>query len=58
VPAETHYAQRGETTLAWNSVGDGPSDLLFLAGIISHVEHVWDDPGMASFPSGWRPSRV
>src|SRR3954462_368811 len=23
--------------------------MLFLPGIISHVEHVWDDPGMASF---------
>jgi class 3 adenylate cyclase len=49
VPAETRYAQRGETTLAWTTVGDGPTDLLFLPGIISHVEHVWDDPGMASF---------
>jgi class 3 adenylate cyclase len=49
VPRETRYAQRDETTLAWSTVGDGPTDLLFLPGIISHVEHVWDDPGMASF---------
>jgi class 3 adenylate cyclase len=49
VPTETRYAQRGETSLAWTTVGDGRTDLLFLPGIISHVEHVWDDPGMASF---------
>lgn len=46
---ETRYAQRGETTLAWTTVGEGRTDLLFLPGIISHVEHVWDDPGMATF---------
>jgi class 3 adenylate cyclase/alpha-beta hydrolase superfamily lysophospholipase len=49
VPTETHYAQRGETTLAWTTVGEDRTDLLFLPGIISHVEHVWDDPGMANF---------
>ena len=49
MPTETRYAQHGEATLAWTTVGDGPTDLLFLPGIISHVEHVWDDPGMAGF---------
>ena len=47
--AETRYAQSGDATLAWTSLGDGPTDLLFLPGIVSHVEHVRDDPGMASF---------
>jgi class 3 adenylate cyclase len=49
VPTETRYAQNGESTLAWTTVGEGGTDLLFLPGIISHVEHVWDDPGMAGF---------
>jgi class 3 adenylate cyclase len=49
VPTETRYAQNGEASLAWTTVGEGPTDLLFLPGIISHVEHVWDDPGMAGF---------
>jgi class 3 adenylate cyclase len=49
VPPETRYAQRGETTLAWSAAGHGATDLLFLPGIISHVERVWDDPGMAGF---------
>ena len=47
--AETRYAQSGDATLAWTSLGDGPTDLLFLPGIVSHVEHVRDDPGMAGF---------
>lgn len=46
---ETRYARNGETTIAWTTVGTGPTDLLFLPGVISHVEHVWEDPGMASF---------
>ena len=49
MPPETRYAQRGEATLAWTAAGEGHTDLLFLPGILSHVEHVWDDPGMANF---------
>ena len=49
MPTETRYAQNGEASLAWTTIGEGPIDLLFLPGIISHVEHVRDDPGMAGF---------
>ena len=44
-------ATRRTARPAWlgPTVGEGPADLLFLPGIISHVEHVWDDPGMAGF---------
>jgi class 3 adenylate cyclase len=45
----TRYAANGETTLAWTALGEGPTAILFLPGIISHVEHVWEDPGMANF---------
>ncbi|MEA2248898.1 MAG: hypothetical protein QOH46_3427 [Solirubrobacteraceae bacterium] len=46
---ETRYARNGATTIAWTAVGKGPADLLFLPGVISHVEHMWADPGMAGF---------
>jgi class 3 adenylate cyclase len=49
VYTETHYARNGDVTLAWTAIGEGPADILFLPGIISHVEHVWEDPGMANF---------
>jgi class 3 adenylate cyclase len=49
VRTKTRYARNGDTTLAWTAVGHGPADLLFLPGVISHVEHMWADPGMAAF---------
>jgi class 3 adenylate cyclase len=49
VASETRYAQNGDASLAWTTIGEGRRDLLFLPGIISHVEHVQDDPGMAGF---------
>jgi len=27
--------------------GDGPIDLVFLAGLISHIEHLWEEPALA-----------
>jgi pimeloyl-ACP methyl ester carboxylesterase len=49
VPTQTRYAQNGETTLAWTSIGEGTTDILFLPGIISHVEHLLEEPGTAGF---------
>jgi class 3 adenylate cyclase/alpha-beta hydrolase superfamily lysophospholipase len=49
VARETHYARCGEASIAWASAGEGPLDLLFLPGFISHVEHAWEDAGLAAF---------
>jgi pimeloyl-ACP methyl ester carboxylesterase len=49
VQIETRYARNGETTIAWTVVGDAPTDLLFIPGFISHVEHMWEQPGLAGF---------
>ena len=46
---ETRYARNGETTIAWTVAGDAPTDLLFIPGFISHVEHMWEQPGLAGF---------
>src|SRR3954452_21831267 len=45
----TRYAVNGDVTLAYQVHGDGPMDLLFVSAFISHVEHVWEDPGLARF---------
>ena len=45
----TRYARNGEVNLAYQVHGDGPIDLLFVSAFISHIEHVWDDPGLARF---------
>src|SRR4051812_4335567 len=46
---QAQYARNGDATIAWSSVGDGNLDILFVPGLISHVEHIWDEPGLASF---------
>jgi class 3 adenylate cyclase len=49
VEIETRYARNGGATIAWTAVGDAPIDLLFIPGFISHVEHLWEQPGLAGF---------
>ncbi|HEX6390791.1 MAG TPA: adenylate/guanylate cyclase domain-containing protein [Solirubrobacteraceae bacterium] len=47
--ALTRYARNGDVNLAFQVHGEGPLDLLFVSAYISHVEHIWEDPGMARF---------
>src|SRR3954453_1538748 len=43
------YARSGDATIAYRVLGgDGP-DLLFLGGLLSHVEVVLEEPGLARF---------
>ena len=46
---ETRYARSGEASIAYQVVGDGPLDLLFLPGWISQVEHLWESPPLRRF---------
>ncbi|MCW2991846.1 MAG: adenylate/guanylate cyclase protein [Solirubrobacterales bacterium] len=43
------YARNGDATLAFRIVGDGDIDVLFVPGMLSHIEVVFDEPGMARF---------
>jgi class 3 adenylate cyclase len=47
--ALTRYARNGDVNLAYQVHGDGPLDVLFVSAYINHVEHVWEDPGLARF---------
>jgi class 3 adenylate cyclase/pimeloyl-ACP methyl ester carboxylesterase len=50
VPAERteiRYAWNGEVALAYEIVGDGPVDLLYLQGSISNLEVGWENPSLA-----------
>jgi pimeloyl-ACP methyl ester carboxylesterase len=50
VPApETRYARSGDLHIAYQVVGNGPRDLVFVHGWISHIEHVWEEPSLARF---------
>ena len=46
---ETRYAKSGEVHIAYQVIGSGPFDLVFVPGFISHVDHVWDEPRWSAF---------
>src|SRR5262245_18376165 len=46
---ETRYARNGDMHIAYDVVGDGPFDLLFVHGWIYHIEHLWEEPSIARF---------
>ena len=41
---ETHYAKKGDISIAYQVVGDGPIDLVLVNGILSHMALLWTDP--------------
>jgi len=45
---ETHYARAGEDHIAYQTVGDGPRDLIFMSAWFSHVDGRWDEPRFAA----------
>jgi pimeloyl-ACP methyl ester carboxylesterase/DNA-binding CsgD family transcriptional regulator len=42
---ETKYAKSGNVHIAYQVAGDGPINLVFVMGWISHLEHLWEGPG-------------
>ena len=44
---ETRYAKSGDLNIAYQVVGDGPRDLIYVPGWISNVELNWDEPALA-----------
>ncbi|WP_218511497.1 adenylate/guanylate cyclase domain-containing protein [Variovorax sp. dw_308] len=46
---ETRYAKSGDFHIAYQVVGNGPFDLVFIPGFISSVEYCWEDPRIAHF---------
>jgi class 3 adenylate cyclase len=49
MPPQTRYARSGDLHIAYQVVGDGPMDLIYVPTWISQVEHYWDDPGIARY---------
>src|SRR5947209_15299685 len=46
---ETRYARSGELNIAYQVIGDGPFDLVYVPGWISNVELMWEEPSRAQF---------
>jgi len=49
VVPKTRYARSGDVNVAFQVFGDGPIDLVFVPGFVSHVEMVWEEPRAARF---------
>ncbi|HUE26856.1 MAG TPA: adenylate/guanylate cyclase domain-containing protein [Solirubrobacteraceae bacterium] len=46
---ETRYTRNGDASIAYQTSGDGPLDILFLPGWISQIEQLWEAPGNRRF---------
>lgn len=47
--AVTRYARSGDVNIAYQVVGEGPRDLVYVPGWVSNVEVMWEEPSMARF---------
>jgi class 3 adenylate cyclase len=54
---ETRFAWNGSSALAYQIVGSGTPDILYMAGFVSNVELNWDNPAMSRFLRGLSQSR-
>jgi len=46
---EVRYARSGEVAIAYAVVGEGPLDLVFVMGWVSHLDSFWEEPSFARF---------
>lgn len=46
---ETEYATIDDLRIAYQTVGEGPPDVLLSAGHFNHADAVWEEPGAALF---------
>ena len=52
---KTRYAKSGEVNIAYQVVGEGPRDLVFVPGWVSNIEVFWEEPSVATGTSlPWR----
>jgi pimeloyl-ACP methyl ester carboxylesterase/DNA-binding winged helix-turn-helix (wHTH) protein len=51
-PPKVRYARSGGVNIAYEVLGDGPRDLVFVMGWISHLDYFWTEPSFARFLRG------
>jgi pimeloyl-ACP methyl ester carboxylesterase/class 3 adenylate cyclase len=49
VQPKTEYTKSGDIHIAYQVKGDGPLDVIFIAGFVSHLEQNWEMPAQARF---------
>jgi pimeloyl-ACP methyl ester carboxylesterase len=48
-PPRTRYAKSGDVHIAYQVLGDGPIDVVWVPGFVSNVEYDWEHPRPARF---------
>ena len=46
---KTRYTRAGDVHIAYQTVGDGPIDLVYIPPQLQQVEHLWAEPRVAGF---------
>jgi len=46
---QTRFAQSGDVNIAYQVVGSGPIDLVFVMGWVSNIDEFWTEPSFAHF---------
>lgn len=46
---QTRYVRSDDVQIAYQVLGNGPSDLLFVPGFVSNIEAIWENPIAAAF---------
>jgi DNA-binding SARP family transcriptional activator/pimeloyl-ACP methyl ester carboxylesterase len=46
---QTRYALSGEIRIAYQALGEGPRDIVFVPGAMSHLDLLWEDAETADF---------
>ena len=46
---QTRYADSGGVSVAYQVVGDGPLDLVYVPGWVSNIEYCWEEPSLARY---------
>ena len=49
MPPGVRYAQSGEYNIAYQVIGDGPRDFVFVPGWATHLDVFWEEPACVSF---------
>jgi len=46
---QTRYALSGDVNIAYQVIGEGPIDLVFVMGWVSNIDEFWTEPSFANF---------
>jgi pimeloyl-ACP methyl ester carboxylesterase len=49
IAPETRYAKSGDVNIAYQVLGEGPRDLVYVPGWVTNLEVAWEHPGLARY---------